>query len=137
MGWFDERFFFSPEDIALSRKLNKNGYQCYVNSNVTIVHFEGMTGKGISKLQVATKPASYLGNLIFYGEDNRAKYLFVSILFFILLIPQLLVHILKCVCGNNKERNQILAQANINCLKIAFSSITPKDAFLRFSKNLL
>ena len=83
MGWFDERYFFSPEDLALSRKLNKSSYKCFVDSNVTIVHYEGMTGKGTSILQIATKPAGYKGGILFYGEDSKFKTFFVSILFFV------------------------------------------------------
>lgn len=136
MGWFDERYFFSPEDIALSRKLNREGYKCYVNSDVTIVHYEGMTGKGTSKLQVATKPAGFKGNIIYYGEDTKMKTFFVSLLFFFLLIPQLLFHGMNVLFNRGKERNIILTIGCWNCMKVCFSRITPKLIFIRFSKEL-
>ena len=66
MGWFDERYFFCPEDIALSDSLNKMGYKCYVNANIVITHYEGMSGKSLSMIQTviwaksvkAARPAS-------------------------------------------------------------------------------
>lgn len=137
IGWFDERYFFSPEDIALSRKLNREGYKCYVNSDVTIVHYEGMTGKGISKLQVAAKPASFKGNIIYYGEDSKIKTFLVSLLFFFLLIPQLLFHIVKVLFNKEKERNTILSIGCWNCMKVCFSKKTPKQVFVKFSKGIL
>ncbi len=137
IGWFDERYFFSPEDIAVSRELNRKGYKCYVDSNVVIIHYEGMTGKGTSVLQVATKPASYKGNLIFYGDDSKYKLLVVAVLSFIFLIPKFIYHRLKSYCGHAKERNRILSLADVNCMKITFSSITPKQAFIKFSQGLV
>lgn len=137
MGWFDERFFFSPEDIALSRKLNRSGYSCYVNADVTIVHYEGMTGKGTSPLQVATRPASFKGNLIYYNEESKNRYNFVSILFFVLCMFGYLYHLILSKFGANIERNRILAQGDINCMKICFASITPKHIFMKYAEPYL
>jgi len=137
MGWFDERYFFSPEDIALSRKLNRRGYSCYVNSDVSIIHYEGMTGKGTSKLQVATKPASFIGNLIYYSEDSPSRYVLVSILFFFLCIPTYIYHFFLSKFGIDKERNTILVKSVHNCMRVCFTSLTPKQAFLKYSQELL
>lgn len=137
MGWFDECYFFSPEDLALSRKLNRSGYKCYANSNATIVHYEGMTGKGISRLQVATKPAAIKGSLIFYSDDSRIRYCFISILFFILLFLQLLSNFTKFVLNKNREGSRILAKACYNSMKECFSSLTPKEVFVKYSKPIL
>ena len=137
MGWFDERYFFSPEDIALSRKLNREGYKCYVNSDVTIVHYEGMTGKGISKLQVATKPASFKGNIIYYSDNSKTRAFFIPILFFLLLIPQVLFLCVKILLCIDKEKSIILMKGILNCMKICFSSMSPKEIFMEFSGIVL
>lgn len=137
MGWFDERYFFSPEDIALSRKLNRYGYKCYVNSNVSIVHYEGMTGRGVSELQVATKPASFKGNLIYYSDESKLGYVFVSILFFVLQISKLCYHLFLSKFGSDKKRNTILAKGDMNCMKICFTSLTPKQVFMKYSQGVL
>lgn len=137
MGWFDERYFFSSEDVDLSRKINRAGYRCYVNADVVITHYEGMTGKGVSMLQLATKPAGYKGSIIFYGDGSKLRTICISIIFFIFLIPQFIYHVANFIIGKDKVRNGILAQVNINCMKITFLSITPKEAFMRFSKGLI
>jgi len=138
MGWFDERYFFSPEDIALSRKLNRGGYKCYVNSDIVITHYEGMTGKGANRLQTATKPASFKGNLIYYGDNSQLKYVFVSLLLSILLIPTFLYHLMNSfLFGNNRKGHKILAKSCINCMKVCFSKLTPKQVFIKYSKDLI
>ncbi len=137
MGWFDERYFFSPEDIALSRKLNRAGYHCYVDSKMTIIHYEGMTGKGTSPLQLATKPASFKGNIIYYSDESSWRYLFVSLLFFLLELFSFVFHLLKSISGSAKERNRILCRCDINCMSICFSDLTPKQIFLKYAKPYL
>ena len=137
VGWFDERYFFSPEDIALSRKINRSGYSCFVNADVTIVHYEGMTGKGTSMLQVATKPASFKGNILFYGDDSKLRELFVSCLFFVLLFPQCCYHMLKSLWKKERERNSILLKADLNSIRVCFSSMSPKKVFELFSKDIM
>ncbi len=137
VGWFDERYFFSPEDIALSRELNRKGYKCFVDANVTIIHYEGMTGKGVSKLQAATKPASLKGNLIFYGDESTIRYGFVALIFFIVLIPQFLYHWCMSFEVGNQNGHMILSRALVNSMKVCFSSLTPKEVFTMYYKGLI
>lgn len=136
VGWFDERYFFSPEDIALSRELNRRGYKCYVNADVTIMHYEGMTGKGISRLQTATKPASLKGNLIFYGDESHIRYGFVALIFFCVLIPQFLFHWFMSLKGGNKDNHKILSKSLVNSMKVCFTSSTPKEVFTKYYNAL-
>lgn len=44
-GGFDEQFFMYAEDIDLSYRIQKKGYQNYYLGNVTIVHFKGESTK--------------------------------------------------------------------------------------------
>ena len=136
VGWFDERYFFSPEDIALSRELNRRGYKCYVNADVTIVHYEGMTGKGASRLQTATKPASFKGNLIYYADGSDFRYGLVAFVFFCVLLPQFLFHWLGSNVGGNKSGHKILAKALVNSMKVCFTSDTPKEVFTKYYNAL-
>lgn len=78
MGWFDERYFFCPEDIAFSTLLNKKGYHCYVDANVTMVHYEGVSSKK-SKLFYATTATAYLGESYFYGTNLFKRYIILSL----------------------------------------------------------
>jgi N-acetylglucosaminyl-diphospho-decaprenol L-rhamnosyltransferase len=41
VGAFDERFFMYAEDIDLSYRMEKAGYQNYYNSGTTVIHFKG------------------------------------------------------------------------------------------------
>ena len=96
-----------------------------------------MTGKGVNKLQIATKPASFIGNLIYYGEDSKIRYMLVSMLFFFLCIPRFVCHFILSRFGKNKESNTILTKSVINCMKACFTSLTPKQAFLKYSQGTL
>ena len=67
LGFFDENYFFCPEDIALSTLANRSGYHCYVNENISIYHIQGNTS---SNIEVATAPAMKKGHVLFNGENN-------------------------------------------------------------------
>ena len=69
MGFFDEKYFFCPEDIALSTKMNKNGYYCYVDSSIKIMHYEGVSSKK-TNLFYATTSAAYLGDSYYFGTTK-------------------------------------------------------------------
>lgn len=68
IGFFDERFFFCPEDIVVSTTINKMGGKCYVDSDTYITHYHGVSSRK-TKLFYATTCAAYLGNYIFYCEN--------------------------------------------------------------------
>ena len=65
VGFFDEKYFFCPEDIALSTLLNKQGYKCYVDATTPITHYEGVSSKK-TKLFFATTISAFLGSSYFY-----------------------------------------------------------------------
>lgn len=132
MGWFDETYFFSPEDIALSRKLNESGYKCYVNSDVSIIHYEGMTGQSKNMIKTATKPAGYIGNIIFYAKGNRVKYFVYSLITILLLIPLTIIHGIMGYGTVKPNWHYILAKANSNCIKVLLLPMRPKEAFIKF-----
>lgn len=127
LGWFDERFFFCPEDIAFSTKLNKNGYKCFVQSDINIFHTGGATW---SKTIKATKPASAKGDYIFYGTNSLRKILF-------LLISTLrysgcaLYWFLKMAIKKD-EHKLIMFNANKNAVEALYSKKTPKELFIKY-----
>lgn len=85
VDWFDERYFFCPEDIALSTLLNNKGYACYVDGNAKIIHYEGMSGKSLSLIQTATKPAARRGSIIFLSKGNKTYAVCIEIVLTFLL----------------------------------------------------
>lgn len=59
-GGFDEQFFMYAEDIDLSYRIQKMGYQNYYLGNITIVHFKGES----------TKKGSFQYVKVFYNAMN-------------------------------------------------------------------
>ncbi|PRD46850.1 glycosyltransferase family 2 protein [Sphingobacterium haloxyli] len=136
VGWFDERFFFCPEDIALSTKLNKLGYSCYVDSSVEVVHYEGMSGKSTSLVQTATKPAACIGNIIFHSEDNKFKELFLRMLLFNISILKFIMHSCKSLGKSKTDVNYILSLGDLNCASACLSRLSPKQLFVKYYNTI-
>lgn len=70
IGFFDEFYFFCPEDIDVSTKLNNLGYSCYVDADVVQYHIQGGTW---SVMQTATEPAHFKGSIAFYSGNSVVK----------------------------------------------------------------
>lgn len=120
LGWFDERFFFTPEDIALGHALNAAGYTVWTDADVPITH---LAGGSVSAMEQAIKPARVRGSMLFYGEPlwlkcfiwcyealRACKYCFLP------LTP----------------RNRIMKKTALNVMKTVFSHKTPKEIFIQF-----
>ena len=75
LGFFDERYFFTPEDIALSTLAISRGYSVYVDAGVSIVHKWKATS---SRMLPATRPAAIRGSLMFFSGGSRARYLLLA-----------------------------------------------------------
>lgn len=78
IGFFDEKYFFCPEDIALSTKLNNNGYYCYVDSSIPIIHYEGVSSKK-SSLFYATTSVAYLGDSYYFGITRFYRSIIITL----------------------------------------------------------
>lgn len=126
LGYFDERYFFCPEDVALSTLLNKSGYLCYVNDSIMIHHYCGGTW---SRIITATKPAAEKGKYIFYCENNRLKQVIFVIVSSLLFISKIAYWY---TFGRKNERSDTMIQANINSIRALFSTQTPKELFVKY-----
>lgn len=136
VGWFDEYYFFSPEDIALSTLLNEKGYECYVNSDVKIIHNGGMTGKSLSLVQTATRPATVRGELWFFAKGSKLKFAVINICSVIFRVPSYVYFIVK---GWNKPKPNIysvIAKGELNVLKSSFNNQSPKEIFIKYYNEL-
>lgn len=71
LGFFDEVYYFTPEDIALSTLTRQRGYGVYVDASVTLTHKWRQTA---SKMMVATRPAAVRGSLIFFSRGSNLNY---------------------------------------------------------------
>ena len=80
LGFFDEKYFFGPEDKALGCLLNEKGYTCYVNAEVKIIHLGGATGGTQSKTLRAVRPSQRKGCALMYANGSNFK-LIILLLF--------------------------------------------------------
>lgn len=125
LGYFDEKYFFCPEDIALSTLANKKGYYIYVDSSLEVYHHHGKTSSNIKE---ATTPAMEKGNLIFFTQSNKFFYYFVGIIIFSIYLIKLIYAIFR--------KSPIMRNVSLNVMKSIFSSETPKDIFIKYYKTL-
>lgn len=120
LGFFNESYFFCPEDIALSTLANEKGYRCYVDSSIILYHFQGKTSSNIKE---ATLPAQRKGSIIYFGRTSKLTYYCLAIYVFLLsLIKSLLLW----------QIDPINANAQWNCAKSIFSHKTPKEIFIKY-----
>lgn len=132
IGWFDEYYFFTPEDIAVSTKLNELGRECWVDSDVKIVHYEGMTTRSLSMIRCATSPAARKGALVFYAQGSKAIYALLCVVYTVFTLFEILYHWTKFFLKKNREYNRIYLYSDINSLKAVYSKKTPKELFKKY-----
>lgn len=132
VGWFDEKYFFCPEDIALSRLLNKKGYNCYVDANVRLTHAVGGTW---SKTIQATKPATAKGLLLFYRDESLAAAMIYRFLATFEYTLKSLYWIMKGFIKTS-EHCKVMYKANIHAVYALHSHKTPKQLFTKYYLNM-
>ena len=135
-GWFDEYYFFCPEDIALSTDLNNNGYYCYVNEDVKIIHYEGMSNKSASMIQTATWPASRQGGIRFYSHNRKHVELFLRLVTFVGVGLNFIVHRIKGLMSPRPNQYYVMSIGDLNIVKTSFSSLTPKELFIKYYSKI-
>lgn len=129
MGFFDERYFFCPEDIALSTKLNKHGYYCYVDSTVPLIHYEGVSSKKTA-LFYATTSAAYLGDSYYFGTTMIRRAVILTLWSYKVLIFK----IRKIIHATEHITDYLyIYQKVLNAYR---DNITPKDLFVEEYKKV-
>ena len=131
MGFFDEYYFFCPEDIALSTALNRRGYFCYVNASVELIHYEGASsGERISRIKAATMPAGEKGTIRFLAGSSVMAY--ISLTCFsctMALLRSLKYRMQSKTPGDNAS---IMSTANRNVVSALLTKKTPKEIFVKY-----
>ena len=120
-GWFDERYFFTPEDIALGHLLNERGCSVWVDADVSITH---AAGRSVSAMEAAIKPARVRGSLLFYGEPLLLK-------LFIWCFEAL--RVCKYAFLPRTARNTLMRQTAVNVMHTVFSDRSPKQIFIQYT----
>lgn len=123
IGFFDEKYFFCPEDIVVGETLNKQGKFCYVDADSNIVHYEGVSSSK-SKLFYATSCARELGGAYFRG-DTKFKYLFLQLI----LVYKLSLHFILYLFKKDKH-NKDFVYINKKVLSAMFRNLTTKQLFI-------
>lgn len=134
MGFFDERYFFGPEDKALSTLLNHKGLACYVDSNVEIYHYGGATGGTQSSTVCATRPAERMGSVIFYANGDRRKKITLSCCVWLNSLIWGLLWMIKLLFWGDKKAKYSM-KANFNVCRTIFSRKSTTEIFKQFYKR--
>mgnify|MGYP001084160670 CR=1 FL=1 len=135
-GFFDEHYFFCPEDIALSTKLNNTGYECFVNTNAQIIHKGGITTSGKrSNMQLATTPVEHKGAAYFLSNNNKSKRYFVSLAISIGCFLKATKYLITSL--RNGKDDRLFAKANFLASKYMFSSKSAKEIFIECTERYI
>ena len=132
IGFFNEKYFFCPEDIEVSTILNKSGYQVYVDSDVVLYHYEGGSYK-VSKTRTATMPAGAMGSLLFYCGDNSIKRFVTARM--VRLQAFIKIQYWKRKINVDGEKAQIMMTSFQNIYDTICSTLTPKEIFIKYFKS--
>ena len=128
LGWFDETYFFTPEDIALSTLARRKGYGVYVDRAATITHKWRTTATRISP---AVRPAAVRGSLLFFSGGSRLRY-------FLLALPVWLAESAKRAKAalrlrrDPSEANRIAWETFRNISRSIFTKESPKQLFIKY-----
>ncbi len=127
-GFFDEYYFFCPEDIALSTALNRHGYRCYVNTSAEIIHKGGITTSGkISRMQLATTPVEHKGAAHFYSGGKRLREMYISVAMSFACLAKATKYMFKGI--RKGESDRMFAKANLLAAKYLLLNMPPKAIF--------
>ncbi len=130
LGYFDEKFFFGPEDLALSTLANKLGYKCFVNSSISIYHVQGQS---FSRTVTATMPAHRIGNILFYADDSFLKHIFLNTFIVGELLLKWFPFKVKALMGSEFAKYKSIGCINSICSIL--KGRTPKEAFIYYYKQ--
>lgn len=125
LGWFDERYFFTPEDIALSTLARERGYTVWCDSEAAVVHKWRTTA---SRISPAVRPAAVRGSLIFFSRGSSLRYLLLALGVW---LAEMAKRIKARLLGRYSD---YLTYRNIT--RSIFTWRSPKELFVRFFNEL-
>ena len=125
LGWFDERYYFTPEDIALSTLARKRGYSVWCDSEAEVIHKWRTTA---SRLSPAIRPAAVRGSLIFFSGGSSLRY-------FLLALGVWPAEMGKRIKARLQGRSSELKTYR-NITRSIFTLKTPKELFIRYFNEL-
>lgn len=130
IGWFDEYYFFCPEDIKVGTVLNSIGYECWVDADVYIYHYEGGSSRAkLNRTQLATTPTEVRGYIHFYTNGYILRRIIVSIVSIFTIITRLCIYLFKGMFRSKPNNDLIKAKAMLNTLRYSYGNKSPKEIF--------
>lgn len=141
LGWFDQRYFFTPEDLALSTLAVHKGYSLWVDPRAEVVHKWRTTA---SRIMGATRPAAVRGSIIFFsewrhpGERNFLSGVNYFLLGGIVLIAEtakLLKASIKYLI-TRKDSDRLKRDTFRHITRSIFTTKTPKEIFTKYYLEL-
>ncbi len=131
LGWFDERYFFTPEDIALSALARRRGYGVYVDAAVAVVHKWRTTA---GRLSPAVRPAAVRGSLIFFSGGYSLKYFALALCVWPAEFCKYIKAALRCRLRPTEE-NRIKKRTFRNISRSIFTRRSPKEIFSSYFRK--
>jgi GT2 family glycosyltransferase len=134
LGYFDEKYYFMPEDIALSELANKRGYKVYVDSNMIAIHNSSSSSRPMFQVTV---PVAKQGQYLFIRAESG---IYAEILFRIItLIVSIFKFTFWCFRKNRyKNDKYVMIKTNYNLAISSFRfRITPKNLFIRYYEKYI
>lgn len=129
MGWFDEYYFFCPEDIALSTLLNHREYECWVDAETSIIHYEGMSGQSVSRIKEATQPAADIGTIRFIAQGSMLRKTLMRLCVTLACCLKIARYSLQIALRQEVEKRTVMRRSFLNVIRYIWSNKTPKQAF--------
>ena len=124
LGYFDERYFFCPEDSALSMLANQRGHACFVNADARIYHKHSGT---LGRNALPTVLAMQRGQTLFHSQGSAARWLAYSSAMFALAAGKFLYWSLS-----RAPDRVVRARIWWLAMGTAFSRRTPKEIFAQY-----
>ena len=132
MGWFDERYTFTPEDIALGTMFNEHGYGVYADADVRICHIANSTA---SRMETAIKPTRVRGALIFYSRGFWLTYLLLGVYVWLVEACRGIKYLFRD-CSDPSSHNAIMAATARNVRRSIFTTKSTKEIFTKYYNEL-
>ncbi len=128
LGWFNERYFFTPEDIALSTLARSRGWGVWVDRAAAVVHKWRTTA---GRLSPAVRPAAVRGSLIFFSGGSGFRYFLLGLAVWTAESSKRLKAALRYRLHPTEEnRIKLLTFRHISCS--IFTRRSPKELFTKY-----
>ncbi len=136
LGWFDERYFFTPEDIALSTLVNESGLRCIVDTSASLIHFGGMSGKSSSMIQTATIPSGIKGTLMFFSQGNKIGYFALAVFASAISALTIVYNMMRKSTNTTTDVYTPMIIGHRNVIASLFNGKSAKEVFIKYYRKL-